>query len=438
MAQTKTKVSMVAGAVADTRQVSTGAGLSGGGNLQADRTLIAAPHTAEFGPFTNLASASTCDLSSVASVGVNITGTTTITSFGSGSKLLRMVKFAGALTLTHNATSLILPGGASITTAAGDTGVFLSDGSGNWTCVAYSRASGKAITTSVTSSDISASVLSALAFGPFTNLASATTCDIGGVATIGVNITGTTTITSFGTGANRLRIIKFAAILTLTHNATTLILPGGANIATAAGDTAIALSDGSGNWTVVSYQRAASGSLASLLAGTSANNLVQLDGSAKLPAIDGSQLTGISTGGMTLIGTLTTTSGTTQSLTSISSTYKSLMCVLKGVSMSGSFTLAVFLSTDNGSTYSGSINYIAPAATSAASTVSGVVFIDLSGLSGVMKVIRPVTRESGAGTTYLTSGVDNAVTGIVNAIRFMHDGAGLSFDAGSIDVYGIK
>jgi hypothetical protein len=31
--------------------------------------------------------------------------------------------------------------------------------------------------------------------------------------------------------------------------------------------------------------------------GTAANNIVQLDGTAKLPAVDGSQLTGISTGG---------------------------------------------------------------------------------------------------------------------------------------------
>lgn len=38
------------------------------------------------------------------------------------------------------------------------------------------------------------------------------------------------------------------------------------------------------------------GSAATLTAGTSANNLVQLDGTAKLPAVDGSQLTGISAG----------------------------------------------------------------------------------------------------------------------------------------------
>ena len=56
-------------------------------------------------------------------------------------------RFADALTLTHNATSLILPGGASITTAAGDVAGFRSLGSGNWRCEFYSRASGAAVVT---------------------------------------------------------------------------------------------------------------------------------------------------------------------------------------------------------------------------------------------------------------------------------------------------
>lgn len=97
---------------------------------------------ATFGPWTDLASASTADLGSIQSNSVNITGTTTITSFGTGVSLLRFVKFAGALTLTHNATSLILPTGANITTAAGDSAICLSDGSGNWKVVSYQRASG--------------------------------------------------------------------------------------------------------------------------------------------------------------------------------------------------------------------------------------------------------------------------------------------------------
>lgn len=91
-----------------------------------------------------------------------------------------------------------------------------------------------------------------------TDVASATTCNIAAstVLTLKVNITGTTTITSFGTAAKKLRFIRFAAALTLTHNGTSLILPGGANITTAAGDTCTAMSDTSGNWRVYNYQRA--------------------------------------------------------------------------------------------------------------------------------------------------------------------------------------
>lgn len=87
-------------------------------------------------------------------------------------------------------------------------------------------------------------------------VASASTCDIGAVQGGKVAISGTTTITSFGTAKNRLRFGRFSGVLTLTYNATSLILPGGSNITTAAGDTFIAMSDNSGNWTVTDYTRA--------------------------------------------------------------------------------------------------------------------------------------------------------------------------------------
>jgi len=95
-----------------------------------------------------------------------------------------------------------------------------------------------------------------------TAVASASTCDIGAALTTRVEITGTTTITSFGTVANRRRRIRFSGVLTLTHNVTTLILPTGANITTAAGDVCEAESDGSGNWRVTSYQRVSGTALA--------------------------------------------------------------------------------------------------------------------------------------------------------------------------------
>jgi hypothetical protein len=88
------------------------------------------------------------------------------------------------------------------------------------------------------------------------DVASAATCDIGSAASLKVQITGTTTITSFGTVHHCLRLLRFAGALTLTNNATSLVLPTGANIVTAAGDCAIATSDASGNWRVREYQRA--------------------------------------------------------------------------------------------------------------------------------------------------------------------------------------
>jgi hypothetical protein len=91
----------------------------------------------------DVASATTCAIGAAASNYVRITGTTTITGLGTvASGIRRKVVFAGALTLTHNATSLILPTGANITTAAGDTAEFISEGSGNWRCTDYQRAIG--------------------------------------------------------------------------------------------------------------------------------------------------------------------------------------------------------------------------------------------------------------------------------------------------------
>jgi hypothetical protein len=94
----------------------------------------------------NIASATTTNIGAATGNYVVVTGTTTITSFGTvqaGTR--RIVNFSGILILTHNGTSLILPTAANITTAAGDTATFISLGSGNWVCVNYMRASGAAL-----------------------------------------------------------------------------------------------------------------------------------------------------------------------------------------------------------------------------------------------------------------------------------------------------
>lgn len=83
---------------------------------------------------------------------------------------------------------------------------------------------------------------------------SATTTDIGAAASENVDISGNTTITGFGTVAEGInRKGRFTGVLTLTHNATSLILPGNADITTAANDRYEARSLGGGNWIVTKY-----------------------------------------------------------------------------------------------------------------------------------------------------------------------------------------
>ena len=92
------------------------------------------------------ASASTVNMASVPQGVVSISGTTTITGLGTvSSGIIKTLIFQGILTFTHNATTLILPGAASITTAAGDVAIMASEGSGNWRCLSYSKASGFAV-----------------------------------------------------------------------------------------------------------------------------------------------------------------------------------------------------------------------------------------------------------------------------------------------------
>lgn len=108
-------------------------------------TVNAALNTAKG---TDIASAATTAIGAATGNFIHITGTTTITSFGTvAAGITRDVEFDAALVLTHNATSLILPTGANITTAAGDTARFVSEGSGNWRCLSYQLKNGQALAT---------------------------------------------------------------------------------------------------------------------------------------------------------------------------------------------------------------------------------------------------------------------------------------------------
>lgn len=99
-----------------------------------------------YGKGADIARAATTSIANATGNFVHLTGTTTITSFGSGTAGQTVyIRFAGAGTLTHNATSLILPGAANITTAANDCCVAVSEGGSNWRVTSYTRANGQAL-----------------------------------------------------------------------------------------------------------------------------------------------------------------------------------------------------------------------------------------------------------------------------------------------------
>jgi hypothetical protein len=104
---------------------------------------VSATGALSFVDWTTVSSATTTDIGAVASNFVLVSGTTTITGLGTVTAgAFRFLRFSGALVLTYNATSLILPGSANITTAAGDIAFVKSEGSGNWRCLDFSPASG--------------------------------------------------------------------------------------------------------------------------------------------------------------------------------------------------------------------------------------------------------------------------------------------------------
>lgn len=98
-----------------------------------------------------------------------------------------------------------------------------------------------------------------ISIGPYTALASASNTDLGSIPSHNISLTGTATITTFGSSANLaypIYNIYFAGVMTITYNSGILVLPGAANIVTAAGDTAVMLYGGLGSWIMASYTRA--------------------------------------------------------------------------------------------------------------------------------------------------------------------------------------
>ena len=102
-------------------------------------------------------------------------------------------------------------------------------------------------------------------------------------------MTGTTNFAAMTVAADRQFTLQFDGVLTMTHHATNLDLPGEANITTAAGDVATFQSTGSNTVQCINYTRAdgtgIAGGAGTAILGSDADNVlrwmhIQVDGNA--------------------------------------------------------------------------------------------------------------------------------------------------------------
>src|ERR1700682_4566062 len=96
------------------------------------------------GGTATVTAAGTTDLCAAPSAVQNVSGATTLTSFGSNCVLgvRKTLIFGAATPLTYNATSMILPGQLSYTTNVGDVADAIYLGSGNWRVVSITKIDG--------------------------------------------------------------------------------------------------------------------------------------------------------------------------------------------------------------------------------------------------------------------------------------------------------
>lgn len=94
--------------------------------------------------------------------------------------------------------------------------------------------------------------------GGATSLAAAAIVDLGSIPQALINITGSASITSFGTSqpAGQAKFVTFASGGNTLVKSASLVIPGGANISVSAGDVVIAVPTSAGVWQIISYTSA--------------------------------------------------------------------------------------------------------------------------------------------------------------------------------------
>jgi hypothetical protein len=357
-----------------------------------------------------------------------------------------MVRNAGTAALTIDPSGAETINGAATLVLQAGQAAFIFDGGAAWECII---SGGTAIGAALLAALNSAAVAD-LASGASVDIASAATTDIGAATSPNVRVTGTTPITSLGTApAGTRRFLTFAAVLTITYNATSLQTPGLANIITAAGDNAVARSLGPGNWVVESYTRAAG-----LPIGQIATSRVLGRRSAGTGAIEDIPVGNDATGLSLAINRGTeqaTTSGVQIDFTSIPAGVRRITVMFDGVSFNGGDGASIQLGDSGGietTGYSGVTGISVGASTGTGTGNSTGVKVIYDGLaasdncSGVVTIVNQsgnkwllsglVSRNNGSLQVYTIVG-SKTLSDVLDRLRFKIDGAS-SFDAGTINI----
>lgn len=248
---------------------------------------------------------------------------------------------------------------------------------------------------------------------PYATIASAATTDLGTVTSQNVTVTGTTGITSFGTvAAGTFRRLVFSGVLTLTHNATSLILPQGGNVVTAAGDSLEAVSLGSGNWRVTSYQRV---------------------------------------GSALVSGTTTSLSGTSVDFTGIPSWVKQITLAIESLSTNGTAFPEIQIGDSGGIETSGYLSttlacsssntVVGGASTSgfflqsilAANALSGVMTLTLLDAATNRWNISGILNTNGSSTLIMVAGT-KPLSATLDRVRFTTSNGTDAFDGGTVNI----
>jgi hypothetical protein len=352
----------------------------------------------------DIASATTTNIGAATGGFIDVTGTTTITGLGTiAAGIERTVRFTGVLTLTHNGTSLILPNAANITTFNGYIAVFRSLGSGNWIMItdnlnpaaSIQYQTYTAFTTGGTSSAFTVTAVPAITTYTNSRLA----------VTLNAAPTGSPTINYNGLGAKSFKYKDSTGtkqFVTATqapngyqcdcwYDGTDVILLNPLPIVVS--DVAYDATTWNGN----------------------------LDAPTKNAVRD--KIESLSISSFTLLGTITTTSLSSQGLTSLDlTTYKQVVCHVNDVSITAVATM--------------NLNAIAitPSLGGAGNNFSGMITLMLNNSQGITHIAAytPALTVIGATSVLHNSGISTAST----AITFTTSSG--TFDSGSITVYGVK